>query len=77
MSINDPKPWTAPDGYRLVWDPFSNQFTAGFDKNKTYTFLRVGSDERKTFKLADQSPYFNMAGLYYRGLPPSLIGGGE
>ena len=42
----------------------------GFDPNAEYEWKRVGSDEVRTYRLADQHPAFNIAGLMYR--PPSV-----
>lgn len=64
--------WMPPEGYRPVLDMLRGGYWPGFDRNRTYTFLRVGSNSPSAFKLADQSPLFNVAGLYFRGLPEGI-----
>lgn len=59
------------DKWRLVMVPskYGYSYPDDFDRDREYEFKRVDS-EPKRFKMADQSPYFNVAGLLYRECQP-------
>ena len=66
--------WTSPAAYRqeaewrplLVLSSYGYGYPSGFDRNRVYEFRRDGSEEVQTYRLADLSPYANVAGLYWR-----------
>lgn len=41
-------------------------YARGFDPTKEYEFQRAGSDEVRVYRMADQHPMFNVAGLFWR-----------
>ncbi len=53
-------------GYRLVIDQANGGFAQGFDRDTVYEFTRDLSAEPKRYKLSDQQPAFNVAGLWFR-----------
>jgi hypothetical protein len=44
-------------------------YSDGFDRTAEYEFMRIGETETARFRMADQSPHFNIAGLLWRPLP--------
>lgn len=61
--------------WKLVLDHSTGQYAAGFDSTQEYEFKRAGRDELRRYRMSEQSQYFNIAGLYYRALPPDSRGG--
>ena len=55
--------------WNQLWTGFGG-YPKGFDRNATYEWKRAGIDEVMTFRLADQHPAFNIAGLMYRAPLP-------
>ena len=55
------------DKWRLVMvtSKYGASYPDDFDRNREYEFKRVDG-EPKRFKMADQSPYFNVEGMLYR-----------
>lgn len=66
--------WTKAPAYRpetdwrplLVPTKYGLSYPDDFDRNRVYEFRRDGSDEVRTYRLADLSPYANVAGLHWR-----------
>jgi hypothetical protein len=54
------------DGYKPVLDASHGGYWPGFDRDKELVFDREEWAGPECFKLADQGPYFNVAGLYWR-----------
>jgi len=58
------------------WRPVINSACGGywpdFDARQELEFIRVGSRSVKRFKLSDQGPFFNIAGLYWREPQPQF-----
>lgn len=71
--------WTSPESYHsepewrmlLVPSKYGMGYPNDFDRNKEYEFCRHGSEEVEVFRLADCSPYFNVAGLMWRKPNPA------
>jgi hypothetical protein len=55
--------------WRMVMHPSGRGFDPALECDRVCQFKRVGSDEVQTFRLADASPYFNVAGLMWREAP--------
>ena len=49
----------------MLLDPLSGGYAAGFRNDREYRWLRRGGAEPTTYRLCDQGPYFNIAGLYF------------
>lgn len=50
----------------LVPTGYGYSYPESFDREREYDFKRLGDDEVMRFRMADQSPYFNVAGLMWR-----------
>ena len=56
--------------WQPVLSPHHNGYAPGFDRDALLQFRRELSNEIHTFRMCDQPPYFNIAGLYWRLPPP-------
>lgn len=52
--------------WKPALDPYGRGFLEGFDSERAYDFRRYPDTETKRYRLADMSPFFNIAGLYWR-----------
>ena len=62
------------DMWLPVIDQYRGGYSEGFDPKREYDFKRVGFEHIDRYRLADQSGWFNVAGLMFRaqqGLPQS------
>jgi hypothetical protein len=50
---------------------FMPQAESQFDHNRLYEFKRVNQDDVRQYRLCDQGPHFNVAGLMYREITPA------
>lgn len=57
---------------KLVLDCRSGRYVEGFEPARVYRFSRSDGENGFIGKLSDQSPFFNVAGLYYSELPASI-----
>lgn len=61
----------------MVWKPVIARtgigYWPGLDPTATYEFRRVGDPEVSVYRLADQSPYFDVAGLEWRKPPEPKV----
>ena len=62
----------AADGWAYVLDHFRGGYAQGFDRDREYEFMRHEWCVPSRFRLADQHPGFNIAGLYYREPQPGF-----
>lgn len=53
-------------GYMPVYDNFGGSYWPGFAPKKELVFIREEWAGPSSFRLSDQGPYFNLAGLYWR-----------
>lgn len=63
---NEAREWMLDRGFLLVFDGAG--YTPEFSRDTEYQFMRTGWKEPAVFRLCDQSPSFNICGLYYRPL---------
>ncbi|MBB6424925.1 hypothetical protein [Sphingopyxis sp. JAI128] len=54
----------------LAGTKYGYSYPDDFDRNREYEYRRDGG-ETATFRMADQSPYFNVAGLMWREINPA------
>jgi hypothetical protein len=54
----------------LVPTRYGMSYPPDFDRNREYEFRR-GDDEPVRFRMVDQSPYCNVAGLMWREINPA------
>jgi len=58
------------------WQPLLSFFRLGypedFDREETYQYRRGVDGEPFEMRLADQADWYNIAGLWFRPIPPSL-----
>lgn len=52
--------------WQRVLNPLNGGYAAGFLPDKLYQFRRGVDGDVATYKLTDQHPLFNVAGLYWR-----------
>jgi hypothetical protein len=57
---------------KAVLDIMRGGYSEGFDRNRVYRFSRDDGTNGFVGRIADTSPYFNLAGLYYSELPDSI-----
>lgn len=60
------KDWMDKRGFRLAFDPFTQRYVTGFDRDEQYEFMRPDWDSPSVFRMADAHPLFNIAGLSFR-----------
>ncbi len=61
-------PWSpaVSSGWMPVICPRTGRPSTALDQAAVTEFWRSGEDETRFYRLADQSPYFNVGGLYFR-----------
>lgn len=64
--------WSPPKGYRMVLDVLRGGHVSGFDRSRTYSFLRYGQDTPSVFSISECGDAFNVANLWFRELPESI-----
>lgn len=52
--------------WRSVFNPMTGRYSQGFDPSKLYLFRRFGEEKVSSFRMSEQSPFFNVWGLQYR-----------
>lgn len=68
LEFAERKEWMESRGFRLVFDPFTRRYVPGFDRDEEYEFMRPDWESPHVFRMSDQHPAFNIAGLSFRAI---------